>query len=325
MKAAPGTRVQIDTVRGEATLFPFRWHEPLTYTPAQAAAEYPALLESVVGYESRSQNEPAVTLSGGYDSNYLLYLLKSQNSHPTRAYCIGGSVGRNETAQAAQIACIYPDVRFRSALVDSDTLNHLPDIVWRLEGAVYERGVFLQYELSKLLSADGVTDILEGDGADQVMRENYQVIHQADLTRISHIWHQIPDYALKYIVLKKNMNMLASEGITPHYPYLDIRLLSCFHALRHENGTNKAFHKKIVESSVSKEVRSLLADVGGATQIRALAGRPDTEETKLEETIREQYLELFRRLFLGDLRMQYQGQAFCDLTLEECLQGGTAV
>ena len=60
-----------------------------------------------------------------------------------------------------------------TALTDKDTLSTLPDLVWRLEGAVYEVGNFLQYELNRTLAENGVKRIFCGECADQVLHEDY--------------------------------------------------------------------------------------------------------------------------------------------------------
>ena len=321
-KEAPGTNTKINLGSMTVETSHVEWCYPVVYDTEQAVAHYTELLREALDYEIRGMQTLSITLSSGYDSNFLLHLLRKHDSRKIDAYCIGGRTGRNETHQAEKIVRTYNNVQLKTGIVNSGTLMHLPDIVWRLEGTVYERGIFLQYELAKLLGANNVKQIIEGDGADQVMRDNYKSVHDVDFSQIGHLWHQVPDYALKYIVLKKNTKLLVSEGVTPHFPYLDIRLISCFRSLQKENGSRKALHIKVVETAVGNIVKNLLADLGGSTQICCLSEQPSKDEEQLDIEIRRQYLDVFEHLFLGNFRAQYQEHTFCDLTLEECLREG---
>ena len=92
-----------------------------------------------------------IALSGGYDSNCILYYLRQLYPQSRiRAYSVGGIEGVDETGVARAIAGMYPNTQFFSAKVTPSTLDAMDEIVYRLEGTVYERGIFLQYELAKL-------------------------------------------------------------------------------------------------------------------------------------------------------------------------------
>ena len=290
-------------------------------TKQDAKEIYPALIKNAVTGRTAGEKKTAVTLSGGYDSNYLLWNIRQFSECEIDAFCIGGKKGRNEIEKAKLLADRYDKVRLHTAFVDSETLNRYPEIIWRLEGCVYERGIFLQYELAKAVAGAGYTVIIEGDGADQVMRENFCF---SDHMTARDVWHDRPDVALRYIVLPKSLKMMHSFGIQSSYPYLDHPVIQCLDDLKEYNGTTKRFHKQIVSECIGKEAESIICDSGGTTHLAALFDdvrvlseesrawnlpsyeelrtRCDERETEriLDTYFKGLYLELFYKIFIDD-------------------------
>lgn len=263
-------------------------------------------------------------LSGGYDSNLILHTLREQTDAPIEALSVGGRSGVDETGVAAQLAALRGNVRFRSRLVGPQTLEHLPDMVFRLQGAVYERGIFLQYELAELARQANASYVILGEGADQVMDVQYgQPL--AFLMRALRGIRLPPREMLGLVVLKKNALMLRGVGITPRYPYLHERFVPTARALARQNGTSKAFHKRAVSGALPPEAAVLLQKVGGSTQLKPLfaddlsyervcaavrrlplnrPGRRIRDRYGAEEALRNYclamlYLHLFERIFLS--------------------------
>ena len=86
---------------------------------------------------SEFDDEYAVTLSAGYDSNSILsYIKRAQPGSRVEAFSIGGQRGINETDDARTIARMYSNVSFHSSLVGPHTLEYLDEIVHMLEGSV---------------------------------------------------------------------------------------------------------------------------------------------------------------------------------------------
>ena len=94
------------------------------------------------------QNAHCAALSGGYDSNFIIWNVKGNSSSDNRlnAFCIGGTAGTDETKVAQKIAEYYGNIDLHIGYVSPETLNHLPEIVMALQGQIYEKGIFLQYE-----------------------------------------------------------------------------------------------------------------------------------------------------------------------------------
>ena len=83
--------------------------------------------------------DAATTLSGGFDTNFILYSLndirKSLDINtPLQAYCGGGVTGRDETGLAMQMSEFYENIDMHTFRIGKDVLQHLPHIVYLLQG-----------------------------------------------------------------------------------------------------------------------------------------------------------------------------------------------
>ncbi|MDE6414177.1 MAG: asparagine synthase C-terminal domain-containing protein [Anaeroplasmataceae bacterium] len=227
----------------------------------------------------------ACTISSGYDSNYILYILNKQNEKRLKTFCIGGVVGRNEISTAQEICAVYDGINFYNAYVNGNTFDCYPEIVWALEGAIYESGIFLQFELANLIKKEGVNDILLGECADQVF--DYELYHPiyAKIKKILYnfkkgfkkILYNIQYKPYKdvyemasYKVLKKNGIMLNYYGINGRYPYLTRTFMTLAKQVSKRGDKTKKYHKKVVNSILPKEVTAKLKKIGGATELKAL-------------------------------------------------------
>ena len=94
-------------------------------------------------------------LSNGYDSNLILHTIRSFINRRIHAFTIGGKKGRNEIPFVSNNLRSYNNIVHHTGIVDECIFEYFPDIVWRLDGTLYEGGVFLQYALSKLAREKG--------------------------------------------------------------------------------------------------------------------------------------------------------------------------
>lgn len=260
----------------------------------------------------------SIALSSGYDSNFILYQIQKLSPNATlQVYSIGGVKGIDETQTAAKIARLYPNTVFHKSLVSPTTFNHLDDIVKRLDGSVYERGIFLQYELAKKLNEHNLNHLICGECADQVFNVNTYA-ETSDTFLFDYT--NTPYEMATNVVLKKSTLMLKSFGIKGLYPYLDSNVLRLGYQIRHLNGVNKEFHKKQCEQLFSNQLIGLIAKQGGTTALESLfeegfdvlssakkckfykADFMITQKFDREEAIRDyyvtlRYLESFERQF----------------------------
>lgn len=241
----------------------------------QAKVKWFDVLDGVIKKQITNLRTTGLTLSSGYDTNYILHSLKKWVKEKLDVFCVGGEHGRNEIPAVKDILKNYTDVELHDLLVNSDVLQKMPDIVWRLEGSVYESGIFLQYVLAQHASSAGKNEMICGEGADQVFRSDFypdkcpeSIIYEKNSPKYS--FKNNPYEMLAFCIIKKSSIMLSSFGICGKYPYLDNNVMILGKALRNLNGYNKAFHKQQCALALNKEVSSCLQKVGGATSCSAL-------------------------------------------------------
>lgn len=298
---------------------------------------YEEAMESAVRKALSQQSDSAVcgiALSGGFDSNMLLHLVKKIAPRTDiLALSVGGITGANETGIASKITKSYENVSFSKALVTRKTLKHLDDIVFRLEGCVYERGIFLQYELAKLAVQHGCKKLLLGECASEVFNErSWSPVRDevAFAVPYNFSYFDHPYQMASYVVLVKNAVMLKSFGIEGSYPYLNKDVLRMAVHTKKENGTSKDFHKRQCFRLLPKEIGEKLSKKGGSTDLSPLFNwwfnvnaalkrckyyNPDFElakRLKLAEAKKDYYLTL---KYLESFERQ-----FCDISKQSLLK-----
>lgn len=222
-----------------------------------------------------NKNEINIPLSSGYDSNYIAHIASRQGNKPINAYSIGGKFGKNELPLVKENVTAYNNMKLSTTLTDEFTLSNLPDIVWRLEGAVYEVGIFLQYELPKLVSKSGKKSLICGECADQVMNKYYLENNRLFVTKKEGqpVYYEFSEYPYifgSYLILKKNGILSNSFGIETEYPFLNEEFVSIAHALRDINEKDKRIHIAICQERLPETVVNNISKIGGATDFHSL-------------------------------------------------------
>lgn len=258
-----------------------------TISPGEALQNWDSILSDAVLECAEDENEIDIPISSGYDSSYILNTLHKAGK-AIHAFSIGGKFGKNELPQVQENMKQYPLVELHTALTSTDTLQNFPDIVWRLEGAVYEVGVFLQYELAKLVSSFNCHKLICGECADQIMN-----MHFADAERMeikpSGTYYAFDEYPYifgSHLILKKNGILFNSFGIKTRYPYCDERFITIANALAEYNGKDKRCHVANCKKLLPAPVLTNISKIGGATEFHSLFEN-DAERCKLLELIKK--------------------------------------
>lgn len=239
-------------------------------------------------------DEINMPLSGGYDSNYIAYTA-SKTGRKINAFSIGGKHGRNELPTVEQNVKYYAGMTLYSALTDSSSLKNLPDIVSRLEGAVFENGLFLQYELNKLVASRGKTNLVCGECADQVMNMYYfsedRIFPQNDGKVVNYEFSEYPYIFGNYLILKKNGILANSFDIETYYPYLDNAVLECAEPLGRINMKDKRVHVANCTEKLPAGVIANMQKVGGATDCHSLFDSSDEIKKFFRDTERSEFFQ----------------------------------
>ena len=211
------------------------------------------------------------------------------------AFTIGGIAGRDESKMVEKNIKGYECVHLNKAYVDENTLENYPDLVYHLEGSLYEQGIFLQYELLKSINQkDNRNSILfSGEGSDQVFSWSY---HSRTINLLKQIryWLGIVKNLFKsdevsnfrvpggflyktcsydfltYIVLKKNGILMNEINISYVHPYLMRPIVDIAYANRSKNLKDKNSHIEACNQEIDEKIIKNIKNIGGATDPIAL-------------------------------------------------------
>ena len=111
----------------------------------------------------------AATLTAGWDTNLILYFLKKMNHEMLSLITIDGGGDSSELLAVKSILNNYTSYNQIVSSVDEDIVQSFPDIVWRIEGYIFDEGFFLRYKLSKELRKRQNSIVFLGSSADQLM------------------------------------------------------------------------------------------------------------------------------------------------------------
>jgi hypothetical protein len=101
-----------------------------------------------------------------------LYFYRKFFPHPVNAVTISGGADKNEIPATKMILSQYDNISHLTGEVGESMIHSLPDIVWRYEGYLFQEGMFLRYELAKLLNENDSGYIFLGSGGDQILDPN---------------------------------------------------------------------------------------------------------------------------------------------------------
>lgn len=320
----------------EVSVFPILQKHKKLFNTKQAVTT--AMYDDAVSRNTKAvwHDGMATTISSGYDSNYIMHNLQKLTDKRIDAFCIGGTIGTDEIPDAEKISAYYGNVDLHTRRVNGSSFDKLPEIVYAMEGCMYERGIFLQYELADLVSSHGIKDIMLGESADQVLNfEMYHPIHQAKAV-IGYTLKKLPGRIFKglhfrpyrtvydmatYIVAKKNGIMMNYFGVNPEYPYMRKDFMKiCQNAVK-IGEKKKEFHKKVINEVLPKEVTSVIHKMPGSTELKDLFIGEITYDDILElckkspyykpkkfddgfyeidNYLKITYLEVFRKMFIEE-------------------------
>lgn len=234
----------------------------------------------------------AVTVSSGFDSNFLLYSLKNKfNDAQIKSITIGGRKGRNEIPVVNEICNCYDNVDLYSSIIDNNLFNEFPKMIYLLEGVVFERGCFLQYELLKIADNLGVQCIIGGEGADQIMRNTFSLnsYYNQENENIKNFWHDFPQEVLKNVIIKKSGMFMTSYGIDCEYPYLSYAF---FEYYSNNQSFEKEHHKTEIQKLLPSNISKLLKKLGGSTNLEFLFDDCYTYERILDIVNKSKYVSV---------------------------------
>ena len=251
--------------------------------PGEALENWEGELDAAIERRCYDLDEISLPISSGYDSNYILHVANRQGK-PVHAFSIGGEFGKNELPLVKENMKAYPNVQLHTALTTANTLQNLPDIVWSLEGAVYESGVFLQYELAKLVQEANKSCLICGECADQIMNLHFPDAERrkAQAPGTYYPFDEYPYIFGSQLILKKNGILFNSFGIETRYPFYDEHFVAVAKALAPINGKDKRCHVAHCRKVLPPEVIANISKIGGSTEFHSLFRSDDERKSLLK-------------------------------------------
>lgn len=211
-----------------------------------------------------------LALTSGFDTNLCLYIAHRKLGRQISTYSIG-TTGQGdhlgESGRACEIPAAYQDVEFHKKDLDESAINDLPDIVWRLEGACYERGVFIRNSLGKLVSQLG-NHLVGGDLANQVLNRYFHRTRIIKLRRRGAPWYWNPFWKNAvyeqwdiyprqlglYLNIKQNGLLLSTYSVQLKYMYLDRKYVELASALQKRLENVQSLHHAIASKYLPQSV-----------------------------------------------------------------------
>jgi asparagine synthase (glutamine-hydrolysing) len=149
------------------------WQIPDPSGPAHADADsdtFATLFDSAVGIRLRSDVPVGLTLSGGLDSSVILASASHDADVPLRCFTsVYSDTLRGEEAWAQRAAALAnANLQSVNASI-ADWHDTLEKIVWHMDSPGYSPAVFPLWRIMEQARADGVTVLVEGQGADELL------------------------------------------------------------------------------------------------------------------------------------------------------------
>lgn len=186
----------------------------------------------------------ATTLTAGWDTNLILFTLSQAAQEEIAAVTIDGGKVQNEIPATRQILQAYQQVTHLTSTIQPSIVEALPNMVWMLEGAVFENGMFLRYELGKVFAQHGIHTVFLGACADQVLypqtmfkRLAHYVPQSAWKEQVIHLAQRVKDWGIKQErleerELRRQITQITASVYSKDVTYhLDIEFLLKMHGL----------------------------------------------------------------------------------------------
>lgn len=167
------------------------WQIPEASGPACANADsetFASLFDSAVSVRLRSDVPVGLTLSGGLDSSAILASAAHDADVPLRCFTsVYSETLRGEEAWA-QLAAALANADLQSVNASiADWQDTLEKIVWHMDSPGYSPAVFPMWRIMQQARADGVTVLVEGQGADELLAGYPQYMPYAIAVALRHL------------------------------------------------------------------------------------------------------------------------------------------
>lgn len=164
-------------------------YEEQLISEKEALDRFNTLFDDAIRLRMRSDVPVGVFLSGGLDSSAVVARLASSLKKQIKTFSVRYELpGFDETSYARQVADFYKTHHHEISVTPDMFQSYLPSYIWHMDEPVTEAAAISLYYLSKL-TAEHVTVVLSGEGADEIMAGYEMYAYMQVLERL----HKVPD------------------------------------------------------------------------------------------------------------------------------------
>ena len=195
-------------------------------------------------------------LSGGIDSGTIVSLMSKLQTNPVKTFSISFD-GKSEDIRTAEELAAEFSTDHQTIDVTSDTLSHLPKIIWHSDEPIADPALIPTYILSRHAKKK-VSVVLTGDGADELFAgyEHYKIM------KLSQPLRYLPSFVRKN-VLPAALSMVPSRKLDTLFEYSSALgeegLQRASHFLADREDNKKSF-MHLLEVFTEKEKQELSYD-----------------------------------------------------------------
>ncbi len=163
-----------------------KWYSPkmntLPTNEEEAIEQFAQLFSSSVNLRLRSDVSVGTSLSGGLDSSSILAAIHQQKTKGTQwrnaAFTASFSgFEKDETVYSKEVANAFGVQQYIITPTAQDWVNHWQQLMYHQDEPVQSSSVLTQYLVYRLAKDKGVTVLLDGQGADEVLGGYKKYIH----------------------------------------------------------------------------------------------------------------------------------------------------
>ena len=163
-----------------------KWYQPkmstLSINENDAIERFASLFSSSVNKRLRSDVSVGTSLSGGLDSSSIMatiHQLKEKGTQWRNAAFTAGFSGfkRDETAYSKEVAKAFNIQQYTIEPTADDWVNHWQQLMYFQDEPVQSTSVLTQYLVYALAKEKGITVLLDGQGADEVLGGYKKYVH----------------------------------------------------------------------------------------------------------------------------------------------------
>jgi asparagine synthase (glutamine-hydrolysing) len=180
--------------------------EEKAISDSAAVETFRHLLHTSVQRRLRSDVPVGTSLSGGLDSSTIAAMCAAQNNSSFSHHCFTASFenwSKDETAQAAAVAAQFGLQHHVVPVSASDLLQGMDALALHQEEPVQSASVLAQYQVYAAAKSAGITVMLDGQGADEVLAGYHKYYH----------WYWQELYANKQLAASGELQAARALGV----------------------------------------------------------------------------------------------------------------